>query len=96
MATKKKNKNEEILHEMYRMAFAASTPYGDFDELMRTSPKDEDGRILIPFMDYECTQEKLDDIFESTMKKYKVNSNYRKAFSFNFWLGCSPKTARNL
>ena len=86
----KKNKNDLILNELYRESFAASTPKGDWDKMLEDAELDEFGRKVIPYMDYYCPQEKLEEIFESVMKKYKVKSDMKKAFSFNFWLGCSP------
>lgn len=93
MPRSKKVKDDEILNELYRLSFAASTPPGNWDELLENSPVGEDGRKLIPFMDYECSDEKMQEIFETTMKKYKVPPYKVKAFSFSFWLGCSPRSA---
>lgn len=90
---KKKNKDEEILNELYRKSYAASTPYADWDELLEKAELNEFGQKVIPFNDYTCPKEKLEEIFDETMKKYKVSESKRKAFSFHFWLGCSPKNA---
>jgi hypothetical protein len=43
-------------------------------------------------MDHECDHEKLQEIFDTTMEEYKVPKDRIKDFSFNFWLGCSPKS----
>jgi hypothetical protein len=91
---KRQNKDEKILHELYRRAFAASTPQGDFDLLLENATINEFGEKVIPFMDYECEEEVLESIFNSAMKEFKVPVYRRKAFSFNFYLGCSPKTKR--
>lgn len=88
----KQTKDEKILFEMYRRAFAASTPPGNFDELLETSPKNEFGAVVIPYHDYECEQSVMSKIVDDVLKEYKVPKWRRKAFSFNFWLGCSPKT----
>lgn len=93
MAKVKKSKDWEILEELYRLSFAASTPPGDWDELFANAPIGDDGRKIIPYMDYECSNEKLQEIFDATMKKHKIVSERRiRDFSFNFWLGCSPKS----
>ena len=90
---KKRNKNDQILHEMYTLAFAASEPSADFDKLMEEAELNEEGNKVIPYMDYECKKEVLEEIFDSTLKKYKIkNPRMVSAFSFHFWLGCSPKT----
>ena len=91
---KGKNNDEEIMHELYRRAFAASTPPGDFDELMAKAETNEFGQKVIPYMDYECPHEVLEKILEDTLTEYKVPKHRVNAFSFNFWLGCSPKSAK--
>jgi hypothetical protein len=87
-------KEEKILLELYRRSFASSTPKGDFDELMRNATINEFGQKEIPYLDYECEEEVMEEIFESVMKEFKVPLIRRKAFRFNFYLGCSPKTKR--
>lgn len=90
----KKIKDEEIMHELYRRAFAVSTPPGDFDELMAKAEINEFGQKVIPFMDYECPHEVMEKILEDVMVEFKVPKHRIRAFSFNFWLGCSPKSAQ--
>lgn len=91
---KKQHRDEKILHELYRRAFAQSTPQGDFDALMENAETNQWGQKVIPYMDYECEAEVLEEIFNSIMKEFKVPVPRRKAFSFHFYLGCSPKTKR--
>lgn len=90
----KKVKDEEIMLELFRRAFAVSTPPGDFDELMAKAETNEFGQKVIPFMDYECPHEVMEKILEDAMVEFKVPKHRIKAFSFNFWLGCSPKSAQ--
>ena len=85
-------KDEKILHEMYRLAFSYSTPKGDFDELLANATTNKFGQKEIPFMDYECDADILEDIIQRTMIKYNVPEYRRRAFSVSFYLGCSPKT----
>lgn len=89
---KREKKQDKILHELYRRAFDKSTPRGDFDELLEKSEVDEWGRKLIPYMDYECEEEVLSDVFESVMKEFKVPKKEIPSYRFSFYLGCSPKT----
>jgi hypothetical protein len=91
---KRQDKDEKILSELYRRAFAASTPKGDFDLMMENATTNQWGQKEIPFMDYECEEEVLESIFNSVMKEFKVPVYRRKAFKFHFYLGCSPKTKR--
>jgi hypothetical protein len=88
------NKDEEILHELYRRSFAASEPKGDWDDLLANATIDEQGRKHIPYMDYECSEEDLKSIFEGVMKEFKVPKWKRQSYYFGFMLGCSPKTKK--
>jgi len=94
MNRSKKIKDDVILNELYRRSFAASNPYGDWDEILENSPLDKDGKKLIPYMDYECPRIKLEEIFDSVMNEYKVPNHKIGSFSFHFWLGCSPKSSK--
>jgi hypothetical protein len=85
-------RDKKILHEMYRLAFSYSTPKGDFDELLANATTNQFGQKEIPFMDYECDADILEDIVEKTMVKYDVPEHRRRVFSVSFYLGCSPKT----
>ena len=89
---KREKRNDKILHELYRRAFAASTPKGDFDLLLENATTNERGQKVIPFMDYECEAEVLEEILDSVLKEFKVPVRERQSFEFGFYLGCSPKT----
>lgn len=89
------SKDERVLHELFRRAFAASTPAGDWDQLLENATVNERGQKEIPFMEYECDESTLTEIFESTMKEFKVPKWKRRAFKFEYWLGPSPKTKRS-
>ena len=86
----REQKNENILTEMYRRAFAASTPKGDFDELMANATINEFGQKVIPFMDYKCKHEVMEQIVEDVLKENKVPKWRRQGFKNAFMLGCSP------
>ena len=94
MPRKKKLTDEEILHEIYRRVYKASTPSADWDELLATATLNEHGQKVVKYMEYECSKETMEEILNSTLKEYKVPTWRRPAFSTSFWLGCSPKTAR--
>jgi hypothetical protein len=89
-------KDEKILHEIYRRAFAASEPPGDWDKLLENATVNQNGQKEIPFMDYECEEETMESIFENVMKEFKVPRWRRRAFHASFMLGCSPKTKRKI
>ena len=93
MGRKREDRDQEIVNLLYRRAFAASNPPADFDELLEKAETNQWGQKIIPYMDHECSQEKLQEIFDVTMKEYKVPKERIKAFSFHFWLGCSPRSS---
>lgn len=92
----KKDKEDEILLEMYRRAYKASTPSGDFDKMLAEAEINELGQKVIPFNDYECEMEVLEQIVKDVIKEYKVPKHRQEAFRVSFMLGCSPKTKRNV
>lgn len=89
MTTKKQ---DEILHELYRRAYAASTPPADWDELLKNAETDDAGRKHIPFMEHECETETMENILTAVLKQYRVPKYLHQAFRTTFWLGCSPKS----
>jgi hypothetical protein len=90
----KQSKIDTIIHELYRKAFKASTPSGDWDEMYANAPLNEFHQKVIPFMDYECEHEVMEEILQSTLKAHKVPKWRRRSFEMTFWLGCSPKTKK--
>lgn len=88
----KRKTDYEILLEIYRRVYAVSEPPADFDELVANAELNERGEKVIKFMDYECDEAVMQNIFDETMKKYKIKAQKEKQFSFSFWLGCSPKS----
>jgi hypothetical protein len=94
MPRKKKLTDVDILHEIYRRVYKASTPSADWDELLASATLNEHGQKDIKFMEYECSKETMEEILINTLKEHKVPTWRRPAFVASFWLGCSPKTAR--
>lgn len=90
--TKQERKDYNVLTEMYRRAFAASTPKGDFDQLLEDAPLNEFGQKVIPFLEYECEQEVMEQIVKDVLKENKIPKRRHQAFLTSFMLGCSPKT----
>ena len=91
---KKKISDGDILLEIYRKVYAASTPPADFDELMANAEINSEGQKVIRFMDYECEEAVMQGILDQVLNKHKIKDYRRKQFSFSFWLGCSPKTKK--
>ncbi len=91
---KKKISDGDILLEIYRNVYAASTPPADFDELMANAEVNKEGQKVIKYIDYECEHDVMEKILNEILDKYKIKDYRRKQFSFSFWLGCSPKTKK--
>jgi hypothetical protein len=91
----KQNKLDAALFDCYRELFANSTPKGDFDKLVEEAQLNEMGQKVIPFDDYEISEDLFKEIIESTIKKHKVPKHYHQRFSTTIHLGCSPRFSRN-
>ena len=76
--------------EIYRRAFAASTPIGDFDKLMSEAEINEFGQKTIPFMDYELDDDTAKEIINAVLTEYKVPKHKHQMFFTAYWFGCSP------
>jgi hypothetical protein len=81
---------------MYRRAYAASTPIGDFDAMVQNAPRNEFGQKVIPYLKYECEQEVMEQIIIDVLKEYKVPKRRHELFRNSFMLGCSPKTKQKV
>jgi hypothetical protein len=86
------NKEELALLECYRRLFKQATPSADFDLLCENATLDEQGRKIIPFLDYELEDGKFKQTLSEVIKEYKIKPLRRKAFEITILLGCSPKT----
>lgn len=89
----------KIFNECMTELYANSEPYADFLNLTKLAKDkndyDSQGRLVIPFMDYEIDGEKFDFIFNSIVKKYKIKEPYLSSFRFEIYLGASPKIKSN-
>ena len=90
--TEKEQKDYNILAEMYRRAYAASTPKGDFDAMIENAPINEFGQKVIPYLKHECEQDVMDQIIKDVLKENKVPKRRYELFRNSFMLGCSPKS----
>jgi hypothetical protein len=94
--TNRERRDFEIMSEMYRRAYAASTPIGDFDAMVQNAPRNEFGQKVIPYLKYECEQEVMEQIIIDVLKEYKVPKRRHELFRNSFMLGCSPKTKQKV
>lgn len=86
-----KSREEELVLEIYRELFAASTPPADFDELVKNATINKQGQREIPFMDHEIDEGEFHKILNDKLNKSRI-SKYKKQMVRNtIFLGCSPK-----
>ena len=85
-------KDGKIMYEIYMKLFAAATPPADFEELCANAIINEKGQREIPFMDYEMSQNDMDNIIMNVLKKHKVPKHKITAYKMGIYLGCSPRT----
>ncbi len=94
----KKDKITEAVFDCFRELYANSEPSADFDKLLEEAPINEKGQKVIDFMAYEIEEDKMTEIVDkhkARLKKKRVSPILIDAFSFNVYLGASPKTKRN-
>lgn len=85
-------KLENAILECYVELYKNSIPSTDFNELMNNATLNEKGQKIIDYNCCEIENDKMIEIVESIIKKYKIKSWQEKMFSNTIYLGCSPKT----
>jgi hypothetical protein len=87
-----------VLMEIYRELYKVSTPPADFDNLLENATRDDEGKLHIPFLDYEIEEKVMDNIIESVCKKHKIGfkTTLFKSIKTTIYLGCSPTTKREI
>jgi len=87
----KKESKGDVINELFRRAFAASTPKGDWDEMLDKAELDEKGKKIIHFENYKCPKEIMNKIFDDVMEEFNVSEEGRKVCGLIFWMGPSPR-----
>lgn len=91
-----KTKEEKAIHYCYCELFKHAAPSADFNELLKNAKTNDLGQKEIPFDDYEIEQEKLDEIIQESINKFKLKPKYKQQlFRNTIYLGCSPRTKNN-
>jgi hypothetical protein len=91
---KMKNKDEEILFNIYRELYKNSEPVGDFDELFKNATVNERGEKVIPFNDYVISDDKMEEIIKKHLKGNRITKLKQNAFRCSILLGCSPRSKK--
>ena len=87
---------QNIIHDTYVELYKNAEPQADFDELVNNAKtnnrKDAQGRYVIDFMAHEIDKNRMEEIIQSFIKKYKMKKYDASTYSFTIYMGCSPKT----
>lgn len=86
----KLNKTDQILWNIYRELYANSEPKADFDELFNAAEINSEGQRVIPFMDYEITEEDFDRIVKEHFKGKRLTKLTKQMIKNTILLGVSP------
>ena len=85
---------DKIQHYCYTRLYNNSTPKAKWKDLLANAQINDLGQKVIPYLDYEITQSKLDKIIKATIKKFKIPKHKQQMFRNTIYLGCSPKTKK--
>ena len=84
-------KLQKIFTNIMTELYENSEPTASWDVLLKTSPKDEMDRILIPFEDHKIDRKLAQIIFDTNISKKKLSRRDISQLNFSVWLGPSPK-----
>ncbi len=87
-------KFEEVYHEAMTEIYKASIPSASWDDLLRDSPRNEAGQIIVPYENYHISDQILDEIIQATAKKYRLSKADLESLRTNVYLGPSPISIR--
>ena len=92
----RQSRDEKILFDYYRRVYKAATPSVNFDELVENATINDRGEKVIDYNAYEIEEGVQEQIIKDIFKQYRIPLYRRKAFQFEFHLGCGPKTKREI
>jgi hypothetical protein len=86
---------KDIVFDIYRELYKKSTPSADFDELVENAEIGDDGRKIIPYMDYYIDDDEYKSIVDKYISRYKRRGkNFTDSIKFNAYLGCGPTSSK--
>lgn len=88
---KQLNKSDQIIWDIYRELYANSEPKADFDELVNAAEINSRGEKIIPFNDYEISEEDFDRIIEEQLKGKRLTKLAKQMVRNTCTIGCAPK-----
>ena len=78
------------MRELYANSVGLDGKPGDWDNLLATAEKNDEGKLIIPFNDYYLPKEKFDTIFAKHCKIEGISKIVAKALNFHIYVGASP------
>jgi hypothetical protein len=84
-------KEQQIIWDIYRDLYKASSPSADFDKLVEEAPTDDSGRKYIAFMDYQIEESLFNEILDKHLKGRRITKIKQRMFRNTILMGCSPK-----
>ena len=87
----KETKVQKIIWNIYRELYANSEPKADFDELVNSAEKNKEGEKVIPFLDYEISEEDFDRIIKEHLKGKRLTKLSKQMLINTITLGVSPR-----
>lgn len=85
---------ENIKHIIYTELYAKCTTPVDYEELLKTSPENADGRKIIPCRNYEIDGNLFDEIIINVLNKYNLTPTERFIIKWGVYMGHSPNTIK--
>lgn len=86
----KESKETKIIWQIYKELYANSKPKVDFDELVNSAEKNEEGQKIIPFNNYEISEEDFNRIIEEQLKGKRLTKLAKQMIRNSITLGASP------
>ena len=87
----KETKEQKIIWQIYRELYSNSEPKADFDELVNSAEKNEEGQKIIPFDDHEISEKDFYEIIERNIKGKRLTKLSQQMIKNTIALGCSPR-----
>jgi hypothetical protein len=89
-----RNKEEQALNNAvmycYNQMYKNATPSANFKELLKNAKLNARGEKIINYMDYYLPSNKIEEIIEKSIKKYKLSEHKEYGFRLSILLGVSP------
>jgi hypothetical protein len=90
MGIMKETKAQKIIWNIYKELYENSEPKVDFDELLNSAERNNEGQKIIPFENYFIEQELMDEIIEKHLKNKRLTKLAKNSIRVNVYLGVSP------